>query len=166
MLEETGPGCDGYAGTGRDPGAALRRDRHLQEHPVEARIGPAQAQPRAAAADRPGSPGALDELVGTPAIGDPRIPLDATQTRSNGQVVYPLSRQPRDLHAWKVVIPPESGAPQMRRTRATSGSMCRRFGSANDQPVEILSLLSQHGERAHGDAHHDATDPPTGRESR
>jgi quercetin dioxygenase-like cupin family protein len=26
------------------------------------------------------------------------------------------------------------------------------FGSANDRPVEILSLLGQHGERAHGGA--------------
>ena len=27
------------------------------------------------------------------------------------------------------------------------------FGSANDRPVEILSLLGQHGERIHGDIH-------------
>ena len=39
------------------------------------------------------------------------------------------------------------------------------FGPANDRPVEILSLLSQHGERTHGDTH-DHDRPSTGRESR
>ena len=124
----------------------------------------------------------LDELVGAPAVGDPRIPLDKPQVRSNGRIVYPLSRQPRDLHAWKVVIPPESGVPSMRTHEGYEwffvlagqlrlilathdfimgpGEVAEFetryphwFGPANDQPVEILSLLSQHGERAHGDAH-------------
>ena len=116
----------------------------------------------------------LDELVGPPAIGDPRIPLDNPQVRSNGRVVYPLSRQPRDLHAWKVVIPPEPGEPEMRTHEGYEwfyvlagklrlilanhdlvmgpGEVAEFetrsphwFGSANDRPVEILSLLSQHG---------------------
>jgi len=124
----------------------------------------------------------LDELVGAPAIGDPRIPLDKPQVRSNGRIVYPLSRPPRDLHAWKVVIPPESGEPEMRTHEGyewfyvLSGRLRlilanhdlimgpgevaefetrspHWFGPANDRPVEILSLLSQHGERAHGDTH-------------
>ena len=124
----------------------------------------------------------LDELVGAPAIGDPRIPLDKPQIRANGRVVYPLSRQPRDLHAWKVVIPPEAGVPEMRTHEgyewfyvlagklrliiANRDVVMGRgevaefetrfphwFGSANDRPVEILSLLSQHGERTHGETH-------------
>ena len=38
----------------RDADRTGRRDRDLQEHPVPAGIGPTQAQPRAAPADRPG----------------------------------------------------------------------------------------------------------------
>jgi transcriptional regulator with XRE-family HTH domain len=110
------------------------------------------------------------------------IPLDKPQVRSNGRVVYPLSREPRDLHAWKVVIPPESGVPEMRTHDGyewfyvVAGQLRlivanhdivmgpgevaefetrfpHWFGSADDRPVEILSLLSQHGERIHGDIH-------------
>lgn len=55
----------------------------------------------------------LDELVGAPDIGDPRIRLEPEQ-RGGGRVVVPLTRQPRGLHAWKVVIPLERGKPQMR----------------------------------------------------
>ncbi|HEY6566095.1 MAG TPA: XRE family transcriptional regulator [Actinomycetota bacterium] len=124
----------------------------------------------------------LDELIGDPVVGDPRIPLDKPLVRSNGRIVYPLSRQPRDLHAWKVVIPPESGVPQMRTHEGYEwfyvlvgqlrlilathdiimgpGEVAEFetrfphwFGSANDEPVEILSLLGQHGERTHGEAH-------------
>ncbi len=99
------------------------------------------------------------------------------------------------MHAWKVVIPPESEATRScAPTRATSGSTCSTgelrliladhdlimrpgevaefetrlphwFGPAGDRPVEILSLLSQHGERTHGDTH-DHDRPSTERESR
>ena len=55
----------------------------------------------------------LDELVGAPDIGDPRIRLKP-EKRSGGRIVVPLTRQPRGVHAWKVVIPPERGEPQLR----------------------------------------------------
>ena len=47
----------------------------------------------------------LDELVGAPDVGDPRIRLKPE--KRNGRVVVPLTRQPQGMHAWKVVIPPE-----------------------------------------------------------
>ena len=117
----------------------------------------------------------LDELVGAPAVGDPRV-RTRPKTR-NGRVVYPLTEQSSGMAVWKVVIPPErerklrthagyewlyvlSG--QMRLILAehdiTMGpgevaefdtSLPHWFGPADDQPVEILSVHGGHGERMH-----------------
>src|SRR4051794_8890517 len=47
----------------------------------------------------------LDELVGAPAVGDPRI---RTRPRTrNGRLVYPLTQPSGGVAVWKVVIPPE-----------------------------------------------------------
>src|SRR5215210_2099854 len=47
----------------------------------------------------------LDELVGAPSVGDPRI---RTRPRTrNGRLVYPLTQQSSGMAVWKVVIPPE-----------------------------------------------------------
>jgi transcriptional regulator with XRE-family HTH domain len=118
----------------------------------------------------------LDELVGAPEVGDPRIRL-APQVR-HGRVVVPLTRQPNGMHAWKVVIPPERGEPELRthdgyewlyvlsgELRLILGDhditmkpgevaefdtrLPHWFGSAGDQTVEILSLLGRQGERIH-----------------
>jgi transcriptional regulator with XRE-family HTH domain len=118
----------------------------------------------------------LDELVGAPEVGDPRIRL-APQVR-NGRIVVPLTRQPRGMHAWKVVIPPERREPELRTHEGyewlyvLAGEMRliladhditmqagevaefdtqvpHWFGPAGDQPVEILSVLSRQGERIH-----------------
>ncbi|MDQ1379539.1 MAG: hypothetical protein QOJ71_258, partial [Actinomycetota bacterium] len=118
----------------------------------------------------------LDELVGAPAVGDPRIRLPP-QVR-NGRIVVPLTRQPRGMHAWKVVIPPERSEPELRTHEGyewlyvLAGEMRliladhditlkpgevaefdtrlpHWFGPAGDQPVEILSLLGRQGERIH-----------------
>ena len=54
----------------------------------------------------------LDELVGAPEIGDPRIRLKPRARK--GRVFVPLTQQPSGLHAWKVIIPPEKGDPELR----------------------------------------------------
>ncbi len=119
----------------------------------------------------------LDELVGAPDIGDPRIRLKP-ERRSGGRVVVPLTRQPRGVHAWKVLIPPERAKPQLRSHEgyewlyvlagelrliiaghditmqpAEVAEFDTRvphwFGPAGDRPVEILSILGREGERIH-----------------
>jgi transcriptional regulator with XRE-family HTH domain len=118
----------------------------------------------------------LDELVGAPDIGDPRIRLKPQ--KRHGRVVVPLTRQPRGMHAWKVVIPPEQGEPELRTHEGyewlyvLSGelrlilpghdvtmqagevaefdtALPHWFGAAGERPVEILSILSREGERIH-----------------
>src|SRR5262245_15845189 len=113
----------------------------------------------------------LDELVGAPRVGDPRV---RTRPRSrNGRRVYPLTGQSGGLAVWKVVIPPERE--RKLRTHAgyewlyvLSGEMRlilgehditmgpgevaefdtrlpHWFGPADDQPVEILRVHAMHG---------------------
>jgi transcriptional regulator with XRE-family HTH domain len=118
----------------------------------------------------------LDELVGAPEVGDPRVRF--TPRRRNGRTVVPLTRQPGGIQAWKTIIPPEPGEPELRthegyewlyvlagRIRLlladhdiTLGPgeaaefdtrVPHWFGPANDEPVEILSLLGRQGERIH-----------------
>jgi transcriptional regulator with XRE-family HTH domain len=116
----------------------------------------------------------LDELVGAPELGDPRVRLRPRARK--GRVFVPLTQQPSGLHAWKVIIRPEQGDPELRtheghewlyvlsgRLRLilaghdiTMGpgevaefdtSLPHWFGAAGTEPVEILSLLGRHGER-------------------
>jgi transcriptional regulator with XRE-family HTH domain len=117
----------------------------------------------------------LDELVGAPRIGDPRVRL-RPRTR-NGRLVYPLTHESSDLAVWKVVIPPERD--RKLRTHAgyewlyvLSGEMRlilgehditmrsgevaefdtrlpHLFGPTGDEPVEILSVHGSHGQRMH-----------------
>lgn len=118
----------------------------------------------------------LDELVGAPDVGDPRIRLKPQ--KRNGRVVVPLTQQPQGMHAWKVIIPPERGEPELRthegyewlyvlagelRLILASHDVTMKpgevaefdtalphwFGAAGDRPVEILSVLSRQGERIH-----------------
>src|SRR4051794_28507015 len=115
----------------------------------------------------------LDELVGTPAVGDPRIRSRA-RTR-NGRLVYPLTGPSSGMAVWKVVIPAE----RERKLRTHAGyewlyvlsgemrlilgehdivmragevaefdtRMPHWFGPTGDEPVEILSVHGSHGER-------------------
>jgi transcriptional regulator with XRE-family HTH domain len=117
----------------------------------------------------------LDELVGTPPVGDPRVRLKP-RTR-NGRLVYPLTQQSSGMAVWKVVIPPERE--RKLRTHAgyewlyvLSGEMQlilgehditmragevaefdtrlpHWFGPAGDEPVEILSVHGSLGQRMH-----------------
>ncbi len=117
----------------------------------------------------------LDELVGAPRVGDPRVRL--TPRTRNGRLVYPLTQQSSAMAVWKVVIPPE----RERRLRTHAGHewlyvlsgemrlilgehditmgpgevaefdtrMPHWFGPAGDDPVEILSVHSTDGHRMH-----------------
>ena len=92
--------------------------------------------------------------------------------------MVPLTQQPRRMHAWKVVIPPERKEPELgaheryewlyvlngelrlfladHDITMRAGEVAELdtqvphwFGAAGDRPVEILSLLDKHGERIH-----------------
>ncbi len=122
----------------------------------------------------------LDELVGAPEVGDPRVRF--SPRNRNGRIVVPLTRQPGGLRAWKVIIPPERGEPELRSHEGyewlyvLSGrlrlilaehdivmgpgevaefdtKLPHWFGPADGEPVEILSLLGRDGERIHVRAH-------------
>jgi transcriptional regulator with XRE-family HTH domain len=115
----------------------------------------------------------LDELVGAPDVGDPRIRLK--RRVRNGRIVFPLTSQSSGVHVWKVVIPPE----RERALRVHDGyewlyvlsgrmrlilgehdlvmepgevaefdtRLPHWFGPADDQPVEILSVHASRGQR-------------------
>ncbi len=115
----------------------------------------------------------LDDLVGAPETGDPRLRLRPRSRK--GRLVIPLTQQPGG-HAWKVVIPPEPGEPELRSHHGyewlyvLSGQMRlilaehditmgageaaefdtqlpHWFGPAGDDPVEILSVHGSEGKR-------------------
>jgi transcriptional regulator with XRE-family HTH domain len=117
----------------------------------------------------------LDELVGAPEVGDPRIRMKPVVR--NGRMVFPLTQQSSGMHVWKVVIPPE----RERALRTHEGHewlyvlsgrmrlilgehdiemgpgevaefdtrMPHWFGPVDDEPVEILSVHGAHGHRMH-----------------
>ena len=118
----------------------------------------------------------LDDLVGAPEVGDPRIRLKPR--RVNGRMVVPLTRQPNGVQAWKIVIPVAQSTPQPRahdgyewlyvlagRMRLVLGDqdlvlgageaaefdtqLPHWFGSTGDGPAEVLSIFGRPGERMH-----------------
>ncbi|MCT2585853.1 helix-turn-helix domain-containing protein [Actinophytocola gossypii] len=120
----------------------------------------------------------LDELVGAPQTGDPRVHLRPVR---RGDMTYiPLSRRAGGLQAFKMIIPvrPDSGEPEPRShegyewlyvidgtLRLILGDRDLRLkpgeaaefdthlphwlGSAGPGPVELLILAGPQGERAH-----------------
>ncbi len=120
----------------------------------------------------------IDELVGAPPTGDPRIHLRPL-TR-NGMTMIPLSRRPGGVQAYKLIIPAVGERyPSAQTTHEgyewvyvltgrlrlllgdrdlvlASGEAAEFdtrvphwFGSADRRPVEVLSLFGRQGERAH-----------------
>src|SRR3954451_3286705 len=117
----------------------------------------------------------LDELVGAPEVGDPRVRFKPRVR--NGRMVFALTQQSSGLAVWKVIIPPErerelrvheghewlyvlSGRMQLilGEHDITMGPgevaefvtrLPHWFGPAGDEPVEILSVHGVHGRRMH-----------------
>jgi transcriptional regulator with XRE-family HTH domain len=117
----------------------------------------------------------IDDLVGAPEVGDPRIRLKPR--RVNGRTVLPLTR-PGGVQAWKIVIPASQSTPQPRthdgfewlyvlsgRMRLVLGEqdlvlgvgeaaefdtqVPHWFGSTGIAPAEVLSIFGRPGERMH-----------------
>lgn len=117
----------------------------------------------------------LDELVGAPPVGDPRIRL--RPRRLNGRTVLPLTSS-GGVQAWKIVIPASQTRPNLRthdgfewlyvltgRMRLVLGDqelvmgageaaefdtrVPHWFGSRGHGPAEVLSLFGPQGERTH-----------------
>ncbi|TQN28399.1 XRE family transcriptional regulator [Haloactinospora alba] len=120
----------------------------------------------------------LDELVGAPASGDPRV--YPRPVEYHGMTVIPLNRKPGGLQAFKQILPARhhGAQPEPRshegyhwlyvlngRLRLVLGEqdlvltagevaefdthLPHWFGNAEPQPVEFLSILGPQGERFH-----------------
>ncbi|GAA1953778.1 XRE family transcriptional regulator [Nocardioides panacihumi] len=115
----------------------------------------------------------IDDLVGAPEVGDPRIRLKPR--RINGRTVLPLTH-PGGIQAWKIIIPTAQSEPSPRthdgfewlyvlsgRMRLVMGEqdlvlgvgeaaefdtrLPHWFGSTGDGPAEVLSIFGRPGER-------------------
>jgi len=62
----------------------------------------------------------LDDLVGAPPEGDPRLRLKPGRVK--GRTVIPLTRHPDGMQAWKIVIRPTTPPRSPVRTTGTNGS--------------------------------------------
>jgi transcriptional regulator with XRE-family HTH domain len=118
----------------------------------------------------------LDDLVGAPEVGDPRIRLRPQKV--HGRTVIPLTRQPGAVQAWKIVIPQSQTTPRPRvhdgyewlyvltgRMRLLLGdqdlvldpgevaefetTVPHWFGSTGEGSAEVLSIFGRPGERMH-----------------
>ncbi|GAB3959017.1 XRE family transcriptional regulator [Actinoallomurus acanthiterrae] len=120
----------------------------------------------------------LDDLVGAPRTGDPRIHLHPIHR--HGMTFIPLTRRPGGVHAYKMLIPSRNG-PAERTLQTHSGyewlyvlngrlrlvlgerdlvlppgeaaefdtRLPHWLGSADGRAVELLILFGPQGERAH-----------------
>ena len=117
----------------------------------------------------------LDDLVGAPDVGDPRVRLKPRRVK--GRTVLPLT-PPGGVQAWKIIIPSTQSTPSPRahdgyewlyvlsgRMRLVLGdedvvleageavefdtTRPHWFGSTGEGPAEVLSLFGRPGERIH-----------------
>ncbi|MEU4678568.1 XRE family transcriptional regulator [Micromonospora sp. NPDC023737] len=120
----------------------------------------------------------LDDLVGAPQSGDPRI--HPKPVRRDGMIYIPLTRQTSGVQAFKLILPPrQEDARIVQRVHegyewiyVLSGTLHLALGdnlttlvageaaefdtrtphaiaSADQQPVEVMALFSPQGERIH-----------------
>lgn len=117
----------------------------------------------------------LVELFGAPMVGDPRVRM--VPKRQGDRTIVPLTGHPGGLQAHKLVFPPGRPVePRVHQGYAWFYVLCGRarlvladhditmspgevaefdchvphwFGSADDKPVEILSLFGKQGEKMH-----------------
>ena len=118
----------------------------------------------------------LDDIVASPTIVDPRVPLKST--RADGRTLTPLSTHAGEPQAYKMVIPARDRTPVLRthdgyewiyvldgRLRLVLGEHDivmsageaaefdtknpHWFGSSGAGPVELLSMFGKQGERIH-----------------
>ncbi|MBW4718364.1 helix-turn-helix domain-containing protein [Saccharothrix obliqua] len=121
----------------------------------------------------------LDELVGAPATGDPRVHL--RPVRRGGRTFVPLTRRAGGLQAFKLIIPGTAEQPVRPELRVHEGyewlyvldgrlrlmlgdrdmvlkpgeaaefdtHVPHYFDAAGTAPVELLTLFGKQGERAH-----------------
>ncbi len=121
----------------------------------------------------------LDELVGAPETGDPRVHL-RPRTPAHGLTVVPLTRRPGGIQAFKMVYAPRTpaGEPELQthegydwvyvlsgRLRLLLGEhdvvlgpgevaefdtrTPHWIGNPGDEPAEVLGLFGPQGERMH-----------------
>ena len=121
---------------------------------------------------------ALDDLVGAPPVGDPRVPLEGFD--QDGKTFVPLSPRSEGLQAYKITFPVGYGTddPPLQvhdgyewvyvlvgRLRVRLGPhdvelgpgeaaefdtrVPHALGNPGDVPVELLSLFGPQGERLH-----------------
>jgi len=118
----------------------------------------------------------IDELVDAPPTGDPRVHL--RPIRRGAMTMVPLTRRAGGVQAYKLIFGKERSTPEQKthegyewmyvlngRLRVVLGDrdfvlepgevaefdtrMPHWFGSADGEPVEVLSLFGPQGERAH-----------------
>jgi transcriptional regulator with XRE-family HTH domain len=116
----------------------------------------------------------LDDLVGAPEVGDPRLRLHPARVK--GRTVIPLTRQRDGLQAWKIVVPASTAEPELRthdgsewiyvlsgHLRLVLGGqdwvlgpgevaqfdtrVPHWFGGTGAEPAEVLSIYGRPGER-------------------